>query len=269
MQNIFRNKTVKNLTILDNPFKRYNFSKFSLNSVKSLCRPHKLATVPCHGCTTPHWFCTQIITNFQFSWIWVKLLIKLIPKSIQIHIYPKQTWLISRGNLLFTWELYVLKIFVYITNEELCTHDMVQLPTCEGDIRISQNLMKTLKNHISWMDYPFLSKFWMFIAKKYSTFNEFIFFSEYSVWWIRQVFFLIFRKCRKSSENTIRPSCNCFEIHIVMQYCPGKIIIMYIIITYGKEFGGTPNIFMFWIFPENGNISERTDNRALIVHTTL
>ena len=31
------------------------------------------------------------------------------------------------------------------------------------------------------MDYPFLSKFRMFIAKKYSTFNEFIFFSEYSV----------------------------------------------------------------------------------------
>ena len=69
MQNIFRNQTVKNLTILDNPFKRYDFSKFSLYSVKSLCRPHKLATVPCHGCTTPHWFCTQIITNFQFSWI--------------------------------------------------------------------------------------------------------------------------------------------------------------------------------------------------------
>ena len=34
---------------------------------------------------------------------------------------------------------------------------------------------------ISWMDYQFLSKFWMFIAKKYSTFNEFIVFSEYSV----------------------------------------------------------------------------------------
>ena len=90
MQNIFRNQTVKNLTILDNPFKRYDFSKFSLNSVKSLCRPHKLATVPCHGCTTPHWFCTQIITNFQFSWIWVKLLIKLIPKSIHIHITPNK-----------------------------------------------------------------------------------------------------------------------------------------------------------------------------------
>ena len=33
-------------------------------------------------------------------------------------------------------------------------------------------------------------------------------------------FFLIFRKCRKSSENTIGPSCNCFELHSVMQYCP-------------------------------------------------
>ena len=31
------------------------------------------------------------------------------------------------------------------------------------------------------MDYQFLSKFWMFIAKKYSTFNEFMFISEYSV----------------------------------------------------------------------------------------
>ena len=40
-------------------------------------------------------------------------------------------------------------------------------------------------------------------------------------------------------------------------------------ITSGKVFGGTPNIFMCWLFPENGSISERTVNRALIVHTTL
>ena len=33
-------------------------------------------------------------------------------------------------------------------------------------------------------------------------------------------------------------------------------------ITYGKVFRGTPNMLMFWIFPE-------TVNRALIVHTTL
>ena len=40
-------------------------------------------------------------------------------------------------------------------------------------------------------------------------------------------------------------------------------------ITYGKVFGGTPNNLMFWLFPENGSISERTVNRALKVHTTL
>ena len=151
MQNIFRNQTVKNLTILDNPFKRYNLSKLSLNSVKSLCRPHKLATVPCHGCITPHWFCTQIITNFQFSWIWVKLLIKLIPKSIQIPIYPKQTWLISRGNMLFVRENCIFKDFC-VHYQWGVVHPWHGTVANLCDIRISQNLMKTLKNHISWMD---------------------------------------------------------------------------------------------------------------------
>ena len=36
-------------------------------------------------------------------------------------------------------------------------------------------------------------------------------------------------------------------------------------ITYGKVFGGTPNIVMVWLFPENGSISEQTVNRALTV----
>ena len=60
---------------------------------------------------------------------------------------------------------------------------------------------ETLKIHISWMDYPFLSKLWMFIAKKYSTFNEFIFFSEYSV----------LLKCYKSRKNVI-------NLHLVYLY---------------------------------------------------
>ena len=56
-----------------------------------------------------------------------------------------------------------------------------------------------------------------------------------------------------------------------MQYCPmskkkrkRNVIIMYII--YHKVFGGTPNIFMFWLFPENGSI---TVKGHIIVHTTL
>ena len=40
-------------------------------------------------------------------------------------------------------------------------------------------------------------------------------------------------------------------------------------ITYGKVFGGIPNIFMFWLFPENGSISERTVNRALISYNPI
>ena len=66
MQNIFRNQTVKNLTILDNPFKRYDFSKFSLYSVKSLCRPHKLATVPCMGAQLPIGFVHRLSQIFNF-----------------------------------------------------------------------------------------------------------------------------------------------------------------------------------------------------------
>ena len=49
-----------------------------------------------------------------------------------------------------------------------------------------------------------------------------------------------------------------------MQYCP-MANYHYL---YGKVFGGTPNSFMFWLFPENGSISEQTVNRALIVQQT-
>ena len=51
-----------------------------------------------------------------------------------------------------------------------------------------------------------------------------------------------------------------------MQYCP---VANYHYPMHGNVFGGTPKIFMFWLFSENGNISERIVNRALIVHKTL
>ena len=58
-----------------------------------------------------------------------------------------------------------------------------------------------------------------------------------------------------------------------MTYCnailPHGKLSLCTYITYDKVFGGTLNIFMFWIFPENGSISERTVHMALIVHTTL
>ena len=56
-----------------------------------------------------------------------------------------------------------------------------------------------------------------------------------------------------------------------MQYCT-VANYHYVYITYGIfvwAFGETPIMLMFWLFPENGSISKRTVNRALIVHTTL
>ena len=58
---------------------------------------------------------------------------------------------------------------------------MVQLPTCEGDIRISQNLMKTLKIISLERIIQYCQIFHCLVSKKYSALNESISFSEYSV----------------------------------------------------------------------------------------
>ena len=75
-----------------------------------------------------------------------------------------------------------------------------------------------------------------------------------------QFYFLIFTKCRKSSESTIRPSCNYFECHNVTQYCPvANIIIMhtyrltYIGLWQSVRARGLRTFFMFWLLPENGS----------------
>ena len=62
---------------------------------------------------------------------------------------------------------------MYITNGELCTHDMVQLPTCEGDIRILQNFQ--MNNFEKSYLLNGLSLFVQILTcslKKYCTFNE-------------------------------------------------------------------------------------------------
>ena len=80
--------------------------------------------------------------------------------------------------------------------------------------------------------------------------------------------FLIFRQCRKSSESTIRPSCNCLEWHIVMQYCP--MVNYHYVYTYMAKCSGRLRTFIYFgYFLKMEAFSERTVNRALIVHTTL
>ena len=52
--------------------------------------------------------------------------------------YLPQTNMINKWREFVVYVRIVFLIFVYITNGELCTHDMVQLPTCEGNIRAAK-----------------------------------------------------------------------------------------------------------------------------------
>ena len=126
------------------------FSKFSLNSVKSLCRPHKLATLPCHGCTTQSPLVLYTVYHKFSIFLDMSKDVDQTHSNKHTDSYLPQTNMINKQREFVVYvRIVFLKIVVYMTNGELCIHDMVQLPTCEGDIRISQHLMKTLKNHIS------------------------------------------------------------------------------------------------------------------------
>ena len=101
---------------------------------------------------TPHWFCTHLDYHKFSIFLDMSKAVDQTHSKKHTDSYLPQTNMINKYREFVVYvRIVFLKIFVYITNGELCTHDMVglQLPTCEGDIRISQNLMKTLKNHIS------------------------------------------------------------------------------------------------------------------------
>ena len=51
------------------------------------------------------------------------------------------------------------------------------------------------------------------------------------------------------------------DIHVVMKYCT-VANYHYVHNLYGKVFRGTANIFMCWLFSENGSIAERTVNSS-------
>ena len=142
---------------------------------------------------------TRLSQIFTFSWIWVKLLESWTHSTTaySIHIYPKQTWLISRGNLLFTWELWFLKIFVQgLPMVHFVDDDMIMvLVWChhflwrgwffsikDFTVPFNENFEKSYLG-IEWT-YPIsvLSKFWMFkLLITILHLIRFTFFSEYSV----------------------------------------------------------------------------------------
>ena len=80
-------------------------------------------------------------------------------------------------------------------------------------------------------------------------------------------FFLIFRKCRKSSENTIRPTCNCLELHIVMQFCP--IANYHYVHNLWQSVRGNSEHFYVLVISWKWKHFGANWNRALIAHTNL
>ena len=151
---------------MDNPFKRYEFSKFVIKFCEILMSPSKVwqlyhvmgIQLPIGMLYTDYHKFSSILYNS-------KAVDQTHSKSMTDSYLPQSNMINKQREYVVYLRIVFLRIDVYITNGELCTHDRVQLPTSEGNIRISQNFMNTLKNHISPMDYPFLSKFWMVIPK--------------------------------------------------------------------------------------------------------
>ena len=74
-------------------------------------------------------------------------------------------------------------------------------------------------------------------------------------------------KVQEIIKNTIRPFYNCFEWHIVMQYCP--VANYHHVHNLWQSVRGDSKHIYVLVISWNGSISELTVNRALIVHTTL
>ena len=68
MEDDFRNLTTKVWANLDNPVKRYDFSKVSLILCMSPSQMALFQYLWCHNSTTVYWNSTQNFTKFHFSW---------------------------------------------------------------------------------------------------------------------------------------------------------------------------------------------------------
>ena len=68
MEDDSRNLTAKVWANLDNPIKRYDFSKVSLILCMSPSQVALFWYMWCHNSTTVSWNCTQMFTTFYFSW---------------------------------------------------------------------------------------------------------------------------------------------------------------------------------------------------------
>ena len=142
----FRNQTLKSWANLDNPFKRTDYAKYcmspSLDGTRDITR-EQLSIDFVHR-----------FSFFSSSWISIVRLIKLNHKCMYIHLTTNILKYQSRGKICFH-EKYFFCVYSSIL---LYCCDITDFRRVPPERTTYKKLMKNLKNHISWLDYPNLSK---------------------------------------------------------------------------------------------------------------
>ena len=150
----FTNPSEKVWADLDNPFKRSDYEK--------------LCMLPSLGGTLPEYVISQEdnppltlyidFHNFYFSWISIVFLIKLIHKCMHIHLSPNIPKYQRRGKIHFHEKLFFVCVYSSIRQLYCCDITYMYIRRVPPERATYTKLMKLLKNHMSWLDYPNLSK---------------------------------------------------------------------------------------------------------------
>ena len=146
VENNFTNPTVKVWADLDNPFKRSDYAKLCMS-------PSLDGTLPEYVISQEDNSPLTLYIDFFSSWISIVLLIKFIHKCMHIHLSPNIPKYKRRGKIHF----HETKI-VYSSIRQLYCCDITYIRRVPPKRATYTNLMKPLKNHIPWLDYPNLPK---------------------------------------------------------------------------------------------------------------
>ena len=136
----FTNPTVKVWADLDIPFKRSDYAKLCMS-------PSLDGTLPEYVISQEYNSPLTLYIDFQQQknyWISVVLLIKFIYKCMHIHLSHNIPKYKRRGKMHF--------------HEQLYCCDITDIRRMPPERVTYTKLMKPLKNHISWLDYPNLAK---------------------------------------------------------------------------------------------------------------
>ena len=96
MEGYFWNPIAKVWANLDNPVKRYDFSKVSFILCMSPSQMALFQYLWCHNSTTVYWNCTHNVTKFHFSWKWIFpfllciLLLRYFRPEMNVHAFMNE-----------------------------------------------------------------------------------------------------------------------------------------------------------------------------------